>query len=42
MELGDISSLWGDISSKIMTVSHVTHLISHGDFCTNNYGCAEG
>ena len=45
---GDMSSLW-DISSyhlhilhcKIMTVSHVTYLIFHGD-CTNNYRCPEG
>ena len=43
-----IYRVYGDISSyhlrilhgKIMTVSHVTHLI-YGD-CTNKYGCPEG
>ena len=47
-EFMGIYRVYGDISSyhlhilhcKIMTVSHVTHLIFHGD-CTNDYECPE-
>ena len=46
IEFMGIYRVYGDISSyhihilhcKIMTVSHVTYLIFHGD-CTNNYEC---
>ena len=45
----EIFRVYGNISSyhlhilhcKIITVSHVIHLIFHGD-CTNNYECPEG